>query len=90
MGKPFEKVSLKEVQINVVFESHLFNDIQKALHETHPYETVAYEVYSLMNSFSEVGMGRIGFLEKGMDFSSFLKFVKKQLNSEVIRHSPPF
>lgn len=89
IGKPFEKVSLKEVQINVVFESHLFNDIQKALHETHPYETVAYEVYSLMNSFSEVGMGRIGFLEKGMDFSSFLKFVKNQLNSEVIRHSPP-
>ncbi len=89
IGKPSEKVSLKEVQINVVFESHLFHDIQKALREAHPYETVAYEIYSLMNSFSEVGMGRIGSLEKEMDILSFLNFVKKQLNSEAIRHSPP-
>ncbi len=88
-GKPSEKISLKEVQINVVFESHLFQDVQKAIRETHPYETVAYEIYSLMNSFSEVGMGRIGYLEREMDFSNFLKFVKIQLNSEAIRYSPP-
>tara|TARA_A100001015_G_scaffold245885_1_gene282027 strand:+ start:999 stop:2093 length:1095 start_codon:yes stop_codon:yes gene_type:complete len=88
-GKPSEKVSLKEVQINVVFEYHLFEDVQKAIRETHPYETVAYEIYSLMNSFSEVGMGRIGSLEKEMDFLTFLKFVKKQLNAKVIRYSPP-
>ena len=88
-GKPSEKISLKEVQINVVFESHLFHNVQKAIRETHPYETVAYEIYSLMNSFSEVGMGRIGYLEEEMDFSNFLKFVKKQLNSEVVRHSNP-
>ena len=89
IGKPSEKISLKEVQINVVFESYLFNDIEKALREAHPYETIAYEVYSLINSFSEVGMGRIGSLEKEMDLTSFLNFVKKQLNSKVIRHSPP-
>ncbi len=88
-GKPYEKISLKEVQINVVFESHLFHNVQKAIRETHPYETVAYEIYSLMNSFSEVGMGRIGSLEEEMDFSNFLKFVKKQLNSEVVRYSRP-
>ena len=89
IGKPSEKISLKEIQINVVFESHLYHDIQKALREAHPYETIAYEVYSLINSFSEVGMGRIGSLKKEMDLSSFLNFVKKQLNSKVIRHSPP-
>ena len=89
IGKPSEKVSLKEVQINVVFESHLLNEIQKALREAHPYETVAYEVYSLINSFSGVGIGRIGSLEKEMDLSSFLNHVKKQLNSDAIRHSPP-
>jgi len=89
IGKPSEKVSLKEVQINVVFESHLLNEIQKALREAHPYETVAYEVYSLINSFSRVGIGRIGSLEKEMDLSSFLNHLKKQLKSNSIRHSPP-
>ena len=44
--------------------------------------------YHLINSFAEVGMGRIGYLENEMDLASFLQFVKKQLNTELIRYSP--
>ena len=87
IGKRLEKVSMKEVQINVVFESHLLSKVQKALFQSHPYETVAYEMYTLINSFSKVGMGRIGNLEKEMDTMSFLNFVKKQLNTKLIRYS---
>lgn len=88
LGKKLEKTSVQEIQINVVFESHLLHPIQKALHQAHPYETVAYEIYHLINSYAEVGMGRIGFLEKEMDLASFLNFVKKQLNTEHLRYSP--
>ncbi|MDA9588106.1 Nif3-like dinuclear metal center hexameric protein [Flavobacteriaceae bacterium] len=87
-GKRLEKVSVEEVQVNVVFESHLLHQIQKALHDSHPYETVAYEMYHLINSYSEIGMGRIGFLEKEMNLNAFLSFVKKQLNTEFVRYSP--
>jgi putative NIF3 family GTP cyclohydrolase 1 type 2 len=83
-----EKVTVSEIQINVVFEAHLFHRVQKALLDAHPYETVAYEMYQLLNSFSQVGMGRIGELEKEMDQLTFLNWVKKQLNTELIRHSP--
>tara|TARA_Y100000814_G_C12184403_1_gene352498 strand:- start:314 stop:727 length:414 start_codon:yes stop_codon:yes gene_type:complete len=44
-------------------------------------------MYTLINSFSKVGMGRIGNLEKEMDTMSFLNFVKKQLNTKLIRYS---
>ena len=88
IGKNTEQVSVKEVQINVVFESHLIDQVKNALYENHPYETVAYEMYDLINSYTEVGMGRIGYLEKQMDTASFLTFVKKQLNTKTIRHSP--
>jgi hypothetical protein len=88
IGKQMEKVTVREIQINVVFEAHLFHRVQKALLDAHPYETVAYEMYQLLNSFSQVGMGRIGELEKEMDQLTFLNWVKKQLNTELIRHSP--
>ena len=88
LGKQNEKIAVKEVQINVVFESHLLDRIQHTLHQAHPYETVAYEIYTMINSFSDVGMGRIGFLEKEMELNSFLEYVKKQLNTTLIRHSP--
>ena len=88
IGKQMEKVTVSEIQINVVFEAHLFHRVQKALLDAHPYETVAYEMYQLLNSFSQVGMGRIGELEKEMDQLTFLNWVKKQLNTELIRHSP--
>ena len=44
-------------------------------------------MYTLINSFSKVWMGRIGNLEKEMDTMSFLNFVKKQLNTKLIRYS---
>ena len=87
IGNKSEKVTVKESQINVVFESHLLSKIQKSLVESHPYETVAYEVYSLINSYSKIGMGCIGILNKEMDSLSFLNFVKKQMKTEVIRYS---
>ena len=87
IGNKSEKVTVKESQINVVFESHLLSNIQKSLVESHPYETVAYEVYSLINSYSKIGMGCIGILNKEMDSLSFLNFVKKQMKTEVIRYS---
>jgi dinuclear metal center YbgI/SA1388 family protein len=88
LSEKLEKASVQEVQINVVFESYLLHPVQKALQQAHPYETVAYEIYHLINSFAEVGMGRIGYLENEMDLASFLQFVKKQLNTELIRYSP--
>ena len=64
-------------------KSHLLSNIQKSLVESHPYETVAYEIYSLINSYSKIGMGCLGDLKKQMDSLSFLKFVKKQMKTEV-------
>jgi len=88
LGEPLEKMTIDEVQIQVVFESHLTNSIQKALMDSHPYENIAYEVFSLDNTLTSVGGGRIGTLSKPMEETLFLAYVKKQLNTKFIRHSP--
>ena len=87
IGKALEKSSTEEVAIQVIFESHLSHGIQKALINTHPYETVAFELFSLDNSNPEIGMGRIGELPNSQKDHEFLAFVKKQLKTELIRHS---
>src|SRR5690606_16743529 len=49
LGKRGELHFEKETQIGVTFAKHLKRGILKALFEAHPYEEVAYEVYSLEN-----------------------------------------
>tara|TARA_B100001059_G_scaffold90684_1_gene89434 strand:+ start:2398 stop:3495 length:1098 start_codon:yes stop_codon:yes gene_type:complete len=88
LGKQQEKIRVNEVQIQVVFESHLKQLIENTLIKAHPYEIVAYEIYSLDNTLSSVGMGRIGILNKPMKELEFLSYLKDKLNSKAIRHSP--
>ncbi|MEM9363836.1 MAG: Nif3-like dinuclear metal center hexameric protein [Bacteroidota bacterium] len=77
----------KEVQINVVFSFEKERQIVKALLENHPYEEVAYEIYSMDNTNSNLGMGMIGHLEEEVDIDQFLVEVKQKMNVPSIRHS---
>src|SRR5690606_3262512 len=49
-----------EVRVEVVFPIVKERSVLRALFETHPYEEVAYDVYSLLNSYQEVGSGLVG------------------------------
>ncbi|MCX6286457.1 MAG: Nif3-like dinuclear metal center hexameric protein [Bacteroidetes bacterium] len=76
-----------ETRIEIVFPDHIKNKLIKALLEAHPYEEVAYDIYSLSNSFPACGAGMIGELEKPVSAGDFLKSVKHKLNIKMIRHS---
>lgn len=77
----------EEVRIESVFPVYLENDILQALHTTHPYEEVAYDIYPLMNTHGNVGAGMIGDLEIEMDEKLFLQKVKDIAGTACIRHS---
>lgn len=87
LGKKGELHVEKEIQIGVTFQKHQQNAILKALFKTHPYEEVAYEVVSLENKHQKIGMGMIGELENPQDDVLFLKFLKKTMQTDCIRHS---
>ncbi|MBM1108040.1 Nif3-like dinuclear metal center hexameric protein [Aurantibacter crassamenti] len=77
----------EETQINVTFSSSNQPKILQALFQNHPYEEVAYEVFSLENKNQNIGMGMLGELVKPMNESDFLSFVKQKMNVSVIKHS---
>ncbi len=77
----------KEMRIETVFPAYLQDEILKALFISHPYEEVAYDIYSLDNGFKFAGAGMIGELETEVEPESYLKEIKKILNAGSIKHS---
>ncbi|MBS1534360.1 MAG: Nif3-like dinuclear metal center hexameric protein [Bacteroidetes bacterium] len=87
LGERFEFVEADEIKIEVTFEKHLENKILKALFQNHPYEEVAYEIYSLENQHQNIGLGMIGNLNPPISEEAFLKNVQTQMQTGGIRHS---
>ncbi|WP_185855643.1 Nif3-like dinuclear metal center hexameric protein [Blattabacterium cuenoti] len=77
----------KETCICVVFPSHKLDFIKKALLDNHPYEEVAYEIYSIENYSSYLGIGFVGNLIKKMNIYDFISHVKQKMNLSCIRYS---
>ena len=87
VGRKGEQHHEPEVRIEAIYPANRERQILLALHEAHPYEEVAYDLYPLSNSYHEVGAGMIGWLAEEVDELEFLKFVKEQLHAKVIRHT---
>jgi dinuclear metal center YbgI/SA1388 family protein len=76
-----------ETRFETVFPKHLENKIIDTLLKVHPYEEVAFDIYSLNNTNSNWGAGVIGTLATEMHEHNFLLRVKKIFNAEMLRHT---
>lgn len=76
-----------ETRISVIFNKHLQDSVLKALKENHPYEEVAYEIFSLQNSNQTIGIGMVGELDNEISEEDFFKYLKEKMNTQLIRHS---
>ena len=88
VGKQGELHYEKETRIETVFPFYLESKILQALLNAHPYEEVAYDIYSLVNQSNQIGAGKIGELSHAMTEAEFLKKIKKITGTGCIRHSP--
>ena len=76
-----------EIRLETVFWSHLRNDVIKALLSAHPYEEVAYDIYSLENNNINAGSGCVGELEKPLPVKKFIELLAYTFDSRGIRYS---
>ena len=76
-----------EIKIEMIFSTYLEHKILSTLFETHPYEEVSYEVYTLENKNQNIGSGIYGKLSKPMNSQAFLNFVKNEMKTDCIRHT---
>ena len=87
VGKIGERHGENETRIEVIFSSHLEQKIIRDLKLVHPYEEVAYDIYSLDNYRNGIGSGLIGDLELPVSEEELFKRLKTVFNLKVIRHT---
>jgi dinuclear metal center YbgI/SA1388 family protein len=88
VGEVGERHYEKETKIEIVYPFYLEDQVVKALITAHPYEEVAYDIFSMENVHLGIGAGIIGELEVEMDEPAFLKMLKDAFRLSVIRHTP--
>lgn len=81
-GKP-ERVD--EVRLETVVRKDLLGKVVARMEKAHPYEEVAYDLFPMLNRQQNLGMGRIGRLEKSLALDVFAGRVKESLDAGHIR-----
>lgn len=76
---------VEEARIETIFPESIQKKIVQAMIKAHPYEEVAYDIYSLDQSGTSLGLGRIGKLKKEITLQAFAEQTKQALNVERVR-----
>jgi dinuclear metal center YbgI/SA1388 family protein len=87
VGEKGEIHTEKEIRFETIFPAYIQGKVISALLNAHPYEEVAYDIYSLDNKFNKVGMGMIGTLTEEKNEREFLEQLKSTFNTGVIKHT---
>jgi hypothetical protein len=88
VGKVGERHQERETKIEIVFPFYLEEQVVRGLVAAHPYEEVAYDIFTMDNVHFGIGAGIIGVLEEEMEEEYFLKMLKKEFRLSVVRHTP--
>ncbi len=76
-----------EARLETVFWPHLRNNVVRALLDAHPYEEVAYDIYSLENNSTDSGAGCLGELDEPLPAEDFIRLLSEILGADGIRYS---
>jgi dinuclear metal center YbgI/SA1388 family protein len=87
IGAKGTRSSVTESKIEVIVPSFNVSKVLKAMEIAHPYEEVAYDLYSIQGSSDKIGSGLIGELPEEMDAIEFLKMMKQTMGAGVVRHT---
>src|SRR6476661_1334790 len=77
----------KETKIEIVYPFYLETQVVKALVKHHPYEEVAYDIFTMENNHLGIGSGVIGNLEIPMKEINFLELLKDRFGARGIRYT---
>ncbi len=87
LGKLGERHEEKEAKIEIVFPFYLQDEVINALKKHHPYEEVAYDIFSMENVQNQLGAGIVGSLAEEKTEAEFLNLLQHTFQADGIRHS---
>jgi len=87
MGKKGVTETIEEIKLEVIVDKWKMDQVIIAMKKAHPYEEVAYDIYSLQNENVNYGIGAIGELKESMNINDFLSYVSSKLNISTFRYT---
>lgn len=78
-----------ELRLETIMPESVRDRVVAAMLQAHPYEEVAYDLYSLNNPGRQYGLGRVGETERPFAAADFALMVKTALGAEHIRLAGP-
>lgn len=85
IGEQGRLEKVQEIRLETIITENKQNDVIKAMLSAHPYEEVAYDVYSLDLKGEQFGLGRIGELAEEITLEEFSKRIKEAYTIEGLR-----
>ena len=85
IGTPGEIEATEEVRLETIVPASALNKAVLRMLKAHPYEEVAYDLIPLANERLDVGLGRVGQLEKTISLQQFAEQVKAALQLSSLR-----
>ncbi|WP_090831387.1 MULTISPECIES: Nif3-like dinuclear metal center hexameric protein [unclassified Bacillus (in: firmicutes)] len=84
IGSAGQLETVNEIKIETIVEEHLLKRTLTAMLKAHPYEEVAYDIFSLDNKGEVLGLGRIGSIDP-ITLGDFAEKVKKAFGLDRVR-----
>ena len=85
VGKAQHLETVEEIRLEMIAPRAKSNEVIAAMKLVHPYEEVAYDIYTLENTNPNFGMGALGELRQPTALRPFLTRTKKALSAESVR-----
>lgn len=85
IGKVNTREYAEETRIEVLLRKEDVSGAVAAMIKAHPYEEPAYDLYPLMNTGKNRGLGRIGELESGVTLNAFAGRIKRMFSLVRVR-----
>jgi dinuclear metal center YbgI/SA1388 family protein len=87
VGKVGEQHRERETKIEIVYPFYLERQVVAALVDAHPYEEVAYDIFTMDNVHFGIGAGIVGELERPETEEAFLERLRVAFSLPVVRHT---
>ncbi|MDQ0205558.1 Nif3-like dinuclear metal center hexameric protein [Alkalicoccobacillus murimartini] len=85
IGEVGKQEYVQEARIETVVPETIVQDVLNVMHKVHPYEEVAYDLYSLDQPHQQLGLGRIGTLDQAVTLSTLAEKVKIAFQVDILR-----
>jgi dinuclear metal center YbgI/SA1388 family protein len=81
--------TVAETRLETVVPKEKLGRVVARMVKAHPYEEVAYDIYPLLNSRNDVGLGRLGRLSSPVALGDLARQVKETLGADYVRTVGP-